>query len=95
MRMHNPPHPGEVVGEYLGERSVSAAAAHLGIARVTLSRLLNKKAGISADMALRLAEALGTSPELWMNLQVQYDLARAAKTRRKKIQPLHSAAQLT
>jgi addiction module HigA family antidote len=92
MHMHNPPHPGEVLAEYLSERSVSGAAAHLGIARVTLSRLMNGRAGISADMALRLAEALGTSPELWMNLQVQYDLARAAKTRRRKIQPLHRAA---
>lgn len=89
--MHNPPHPGEIVLEYLGGRSVSDAAKHLGIARVTLSRLLNRRAGISADMALRLAEALGTSPELWMNLQVQYDLARAAKGRRRKIQPLHRA----
>ena len=77
MRMHNPPHPGQVLREYLGKTAVSTAAAHLRVTRVTLSRVLNGKAGISAAMALRLAAALGTSPELWMNMQSQYDLWRA------------------
>ena len=79
MRMHNPPHPGLVLREYMGELSVSTAAAHLRVTRVTLSRVLNGKAGISASMALRLAAALGTSPELWMNMQSQYDLWRARR----------------
>jgi antitoxin HigA-1 len=79
--MHNPPHPGLVVREYLGDMPVSAAAAHLHTTRVTLSRLLNGKAGISANMALRLAAAFGTSPELWMNMQSQYDLWRASRER--------------
>jgi antitoxin HigA-1 len=79
--MHNPPHPGLVLREYLGKTSVSHAAAHLRTTRVTLSRLLNGKAGISANMALRLAAAFGTSPELWMNMQTQYDLWRASRTR--------------
>ena len=61
MRMHNPPHPGLVLREYLVETTVSTAAAHLRVTRVTLSRVLNGKAGISAAMALRLAAALGTS----------------------------------
>jgi addiction module HigA family antidote len=77
MRMHNPPHPGRVLREYLGDIAVSTAAAHLRVTRVTLSRLLNGKAGISANMALRLAAALGTSAELWINMQMQYDLWRA------------------
>ena len=64
MRMFNPPHPGQVVREYLGDVSVSDAAAHLGVTRVALSRVLNGRAGISADMALRLSEALGTTPDL-------------------------------
>ena len=75
----NPPHPGLVLREYLGKMPVSAAAAHLRTTRVTLSRLLTGKAGISANMALRLAAALGTSAELWMNMQSQYDLWQAKR----------------
>jgi antitoxin HigA-1 len=77
--MHNPPHPGLVLREYLGGMPVSVAAAHLHTTRVTLSRLLNGKAGISANMALRLAAALGTSAELWMDMQSQYDLWQAKR----------------
>src|SRR5271169_4020848 len=58
MHMHNPPHPGLVLREYLGGLAVTRAAAHLRITRVTLSRVLNGKAGISAAMADRLAVAL-------------------------------------
>ncbi len=59
-RMHNPAHPGEVLREYLGELTVTNAAAKLGVSRVALSRILNGTNGISADMALRLEDALGT-----------------------------------
>jgi addiction module HigA family antidote len=65
MRMHNPPHPGSVRREYLGLVSVTEAARHLGVTRAALSRVLDGSAGICADMALRLSDALGTSPELW------------------------------
>ena len=88
MRMFNPPHPGSVLRDYLGDISVTAAAEHLGVTRAALSRILNGSAGISADMALRLADALRTSPELWIGMQSQYDLWRASKTRRKKLKPL-------
>jgi addiction module HigA family antidote len=88
MIMHNPAHPGEVLKEHLGKISVSEAAAHLGVSRVTLSRILNCKAGISAEMSLRLSEAFGTSPDLWLKLQVQYDMWKAAQKRRKKVKPL-------
>jgi addiction module HigA family antidote len=57
--------------------AVTTAAAHLRTTRVTLSRVLNGKAGISAAMAIRLSAALGTTPELCMNTQSQYDLWRA------------------
>lgn len=87
MRMHNPPHPGLVLREYLGDMAVSAAAVHLRTTRVTLSRVLNGKAGISANMALRLAAALGTSPELWMNMQSQYDLWQAGRRRQPAVEP--------
>ena len=60
-RMHNPPHPGEVLREYLGDMSVTVAATHLHVNRVTLSRVLNGASGISADMAIRLGQAFGTS----------------------------------
>ena len=85
MPMHNPPHPGLVLREYLGNMAVSAAAAHLRVTRVTLSRVLNGKAGISARMALRLGAALGTSPDLWINMQAQYDLWRARRARQPAV----------
>jgi addiction module HigA family antidote len=73
--MHNPPHPGEVIREYLGDITVSAAAQHLGVGRVTLSRVLNGKAAVSPEMAVRLAGAFGTSsPEVWLRMQAKYDL---------------------
>jgi addiction module HigA family antidote len=93
MSMHNPPHPGSVLREYLGAIAVSSAAAHLRVTRVTLSRLLNGKAGISASMALRLADALGTSPELWMNMQSQYDLWQARRRRQPTLRRLQIKAE--
>jgi antitoxin HigA-1 len=86
--MHNPPHPGLVLREYLGSIRVSEAANHLRVTRVTLSRVLNGKAGISASMALRLAAALGTSPEFWMNMQAQYDLWQASRRKQPTVQRL-------
>jgi antitoxin HigA-1 len=87
-RMHNPPHPGEVLREYLGDISVTEAAAQLGVNRVTLSRLVSGASGVSADMAYRLSEALGTSPELWAGMQMQYDLYQAASYERPVIKRL-------
>ncbi len=87
-RMHNPPHPGEVLREYLGEITVTDAAIKLGVNRVTLSRVLSGAAGVSADMAYRLAQAFGTSPELWAGMQMQYDLFQAGKLKRPKIERL-------
>jgi len=88
IRMHNPPHPGEVLREYLGYVTVTDAASRLGVSRVTLQRVVNGAAGISPDMAYRLAAAFGTSPELWAGMQMQYDLHRAGKLRRPKIVPI-------
>jgi addiction module HigA family antidote len=84
--MHNPPHPGEVLREYLGEVTVTEAAVKLGVNRVTLSRVVTQSAGISADMACRLAQAFGTSPELWAGMQMQFDLYQASKLKRPKIE---------
>lgn len=87
-RMHNPAHPGEVLKEYLGEISVTSAAEALGITRVALSRILNGRTGISADMALRLEPALGTSAEMWTSMQAQYDLWVASQHSRPAIKRL-------
>jgi addiction module HigA family antidote len=90
--MFNPAHPGRVLREWLGEMQVKEAAARLRVSRVTLSRILNCKAGISAEMSLRLSDALGTSPTLWIDLQTQYDLWRASRKRRPKIALFDRAA---
>ncbi len=89
--MFNPPHPGRILRQYLNGMRISDAAAHLGVTRAALSRVVNGRAGISADMALRLSDALGTSPEVWIGMQSQYDLWQASKKRRKKISRLHAA----
>ena len=91
-RMHNPAHPGEVLREYLGELSVTEAAERLGITRVSLSRILNGRNGISADMALRLEAALGTHAEMWTTMQAQHDLWEARRRKRPKIVPFPPAA---
>jgi addiction module HigA family antidote len=77
MKMHNPPHPGEVLKELCLEPlglSVTRAAEALGVSRKTLSAILNGRAGISPEMALRLSKAFGTSPESWLNQQMHYEL---------------------
>src|ERR1035438_4935701 len=95
MRMHNPPHPGRVLREYLGTRSVTDTAKHLGVTRVALSRILNGSAGISASMALKLADALGTSPELWTGMQTQFDLWRAAQRQHKRLKRIFVGPNLS
>jgi len=93
-RMHNPPHPGEVLrdGVFNGTGiTVTEFAKRLGVTRVALSNVLNGKAGISAAMAVRLAAALGGSAESWLHMQANYDLWQAEKqlTREiSKIEPL-------
>ena len=80
--MKTPPHPGAVLkGLYLEplELSVTSAAKGLGITRKTLSQLINGHHGVTPDMALRLAEAFNTTPQLWLNLQQNFDLRQAEK----------------
>lgn len=92
-RMHNPPHPGEVLRDtVLAEISVSEFARRLGVSRVALSRVVNGRAAVSAEMAIRLAAALGGSAESWLRMQAAYDLWRASRKRRPKIAPLKLAA---
>jgi addiction module HigA family antidote len=88
MQMHNPAHPGRILAYYLDGRSVTEVAAHMGVTRPALSRVLNGKAGISADMALRISGAFNTDPELWLRLQAQRDLWVALQKKRAKVKPL-------
>ena len=80
MTMYNPPHPGEVIRELclvpLG-LTVTETAKGLGVSRNTFSGLLNGKFGISPEMAIRLSQAFGVSPESWLTQQMQYDLWKA------------------
>jgi len=91
-RMHNPPHPGAVLrGLYLEPQrlGIGEVAEAIGVSRTALSQFVNGHARLSLDMALRLAGAFRTSPELWLNLQHQHDLWQARKDRsRRRIRPL-------
>ena len=88
-RMHNPAHPGEVLRDWLPEQmTVTQAAKELQVSRVTLSKVLNGKAGITAAMALRLSAWLGTTPDIWLGMQTQWDLWQAKKQPRPDIKPL-------
>lgn len=92
--MYNPAHPGEIIREEINGLglTVSAFAEHLKITRANLSRILNGKGGVSAEMSIRLSEAFGTSPDLWLKMQVNYDLWIASRHRKVKIKPIRKAA---
>lgn len=86
MKMHNPPHPGEVLKSLCLEPlnlTVTEAAQSLGVSRKTLSAILNGRAGISPEMAVRLSIAFDTSAESWLNQQLQHDLWHAERKRKQ------------
>jgi addiction module HigA family antidote len=86
MRMHNPPHPGKVIKRQCLEPlglTVTDAAKGLGVSRNTLSMLLNGRLGISPEMAIRLSQGFGGSPESWLQQQMQYDLWQAQQDKQK------------
>ena len=86
MKMHKPPHPGEVLRDLCLtplRLTVTDAARALGVSRKTLSSILNGRSGISAEMAVRLSIAFATTPESWLNQQLQYDLWQAERNRKK------------
>jgi antitoxin HigA-1 len=94
MRMHNPPHPGEIIKSLCLEPlglSVTETAKALGVSRKTLSAIINGRSGISPEMAVRLSIAFDTSAESWMNQQTQYDLWHAEQ-RRKRFRVIKLAA---
>lgn len=80
--MKKPPHPRRVIRQECIEplgMTVTKAAERLGITRQNLNNVLNGKSGISPEMAIRLAKAFGSRPEVWLGLQMEYDLAKAEK----------------
>ena len=90
MKMFNPPHPGLTIrDDVLPELGlgVSEAAKQLGVSRVALSRVINGRAAISADMAIRLAQWLGGNAETWLRAQAQYDLWQTGSKKHIKIKP--------
>jgi antitoxin HigA-1 len=92
MEMHNPPHPGRILKEALEGHNITFVAKHLGVSRLTLSKILNCRGGISPEMSLRLSAALGSSPSLWFRMQAAYDMWQATGKRLPKIGRLPKAA---
>jgi len=89
-RMHNPAHPGEVLREWLPEgMTITEASKELQVSRVMLSKVLNGKSGITAGMALRLSVWLGTTPDVWLGMQTQWDLWQAEQQPIPHIKPLN------
>ena len=88
------PHPGEILREDVINPlglDVTEAAARLGVARTTLSRVLNGRAGVSPDLALRLESANVSTARFWMTLQTNYELAKAASEGKRQVKPLQAA----
>ena len=86
--MHNPSHPGLIIrDDVLPELqlSVNEAAKQLGVSRVTLSRVINGRSAITAEMALRIGKWVGNGPEIWLRMQGQYDLWQARKKGEPKV----------
>lgn len=87
-RMWNPASPGELLREFMGEHTVSELAEHIGVARATVSRILNGRNAVTVDMSIRLGEALGLSPDFFVKAQLQYDLWKESQKKRRKVRPL-------
>jgi addiction module HigA family antidote len=93
--MHNPSHPGEILRDLYLEPmgvTITQAAEALGVGRKHVSAIVNSRVPVTPDMALRLATVFATEPELWVNLQAQYDLWAVSRKRRPKLKPLRNAA---
>lgn len=88
--MHNPSHPGELLRTWIegANLTVTQLADHIGVTRATLSRIINGHAGVTAEMDLRLHQALGTREGLWLDLQKQRDLRVAKPVKAPRIKRL-------
>ena len=85
MQMHNPAHPGKLIADQMGDRTITELAKHLQVTRAALSRIINGRAAVSAEMALRLEDAFGITADLWLRLQTQRDLWVASQKKRVKV----------
>lgn len=92
-RMFNPPQPGEILREFLPDgMTIEGFAKRLGVSRVQLSRILNGRSAITADMAIRIGLLTNTTPESWLSGQMKWDLWQASQRPAPAIEPLRSAA---
>ena len=94
-RMYNPPHPGRQLKDGIAElkMTVTEFADHIGVSRVTLSRVVNQKAGITPIMSIKLSQAFGQhQPDIWFRMQSTHDFWIASQEKRKVIKPLKRAA---
>jgi addiction module HigA family antidote len=91
-QMYNPPHPGLVLREYLGSMDIAEAAQRLGVSRASIEAILACQEPVSADLSLRLSEAMGTHSGFWSGLQMQYDLWQATQIERPRVQPFEQVA---
>jgi len=87
-RMHNPASPGELLKEFLGDTTATELAEHIGVARATISRILNGRTAVTMDLSIRLGEALALSPGFFSKAQLQHDLWVESQKKRPKIRPL-------
>lgn len=91
MRMYNPPHPGRILKEALEAlpMSVTEFAAHIGVSRVALSRVLNQRAGFTPEMSIRVSQAFGQGQgDIWFKMQNKHDFWQVSQKKRKKIREL-------
>jgi len=86
--MHNPSSPGELLKEFLGTITATQLAEHIGVARATISRILNGRSAVTTDLSIRLGQALSLSPDFFSKAQLQYDLWIESQRKRPKIKPL-------
>ena len=86
--MFNPASPGELLKEFLGKRTATELAEHIGVARATISRIINGRTAVTMDLSIRLGEALGLYPDFFSKAQLQYDLWIESQKKRRKIRPL-------
>jgi addiction module HigA family antidote len=86
--MHNPASPGELLKEFLGGRSATQLAEHIGVARATISRILHGHTAVTINLSILLGEALELSPDFFSKAQLQYDLWIESQKKRRKIKPL-------
>jgi addiction module HigA family antidote len=96
--MYDPPHPGGIIKDALDSipMTVTQFAKHIGVSRVTLSRVLNQRAGITPEMSIKISEAFKQGPpgDIWFKVQNDYDFWQASRAKRKKVKPIKIKAKM-